>query len=65
VEVTRYEDEHAARETTRQPEFTAWHSRLLETLELGPSFSHFHSIVQSQPAPMIRGAGAQPLEEGL
>jgi heme-degrading monooxygenase HmoA len=51
VEITRYEDEHSARETTRRPEYTAWCARLMETLELGPSFSHFRRAVQSQPDP--------------
>ncbi len=44
VEITRFSDEALARATTRRSQFLAWRSRLLETLEEGPSFSHFHSV---------------------
>jgi heme-degrading monooxygenase HmoA len=50
VEIARFESEQAAREVVRRREFTAWHARLLETLDLGPSYSHFHIVVQSHAA---------------
>lgn len=68
VEVARFEDEHSARETTRKREFSAWYARLLETLELGPSYSHFRIAIEVEMAPAgghtaprrpVPGAGGQ------
>jgi len=54
VEISRFEDERSARETTRKREFTAWYARLLETLELGPSYGHFQTAVRSETGPAGR-----------
>jgi heme-degrading monooxygenase HmoA len=48
VDVLRFESEPAARDAERSGAYAAWYSRLLERLDAGPSYSHFHTVCVSR-----------------